>query len=93
MSRDKSLVLKEFQTLPGVGKTISQDLWNLGIRSKEELSGLDPEKLYEQICVYQGGKVDRCMLYVFRCAIYVSGTKDPDPEKMKWWSWKDPLRF
>ncbi|TGK07631.1 pathogenicity locus [Leptospira semungkisensis] len=93
MSSDQSLVLKEFQTLPGVGKSISLDLWNLGIRSKAELSKLDPEKLYEQICEYQGTKVDRCMLYVFRCAVYVSGTKDPEPEKMKWWSWKDPLRF
>ncbi|TGL63551.1 helix-hairpin-helix domain-containing protein [Leptospira sarikeiensis] len=90
MNSEKASILKEFQTLPGVGKSISEDLWNLGIRSRLELAKLDPEKLYEQICEYQGTHVDRCMLYVFRCAVYVSGTSDPEPEKMKWWSWKDP---
>ncbi|PKA17157.1 helix-hairpin-helix domain-containing protein [Leptospira haakeii] len=89
MKSDKSEVLKEFRTLPGVGKVIAEDLWNLGVRSKSELAKLDPEKLYDEICEYQGTKVDPCMLYVFRCAVYVSATPDPEPEKMKWWFWKD----
>ncbi len=91
MSLEQAQVLKEFRTLPGVGKSIAQDLWDLGIRSKTELAKLDPEELYERLCQYQGTKVDRCMLYVFRCAVYVSGTPNPEPEKMKWWSWKDSI--
>ncbi|XDD57436.1 helix-hairpin-helix domain-containing protein [Leptospira sp. WS58.C1] len=45
MKSDKSEVLKEFRTLPGVGKVIAEDLWNLGVRSKAELAKLEPEKM------------------------------------------------
>jgi hypothetical protein len=24
-----------------------------------------------------------------RCAVYFAKTKNPDPEKLKWWNWKD----
>ncbi len=34
--KTKSGVLKEFQQIPGVGKTIAQDLWDLGLRSLEK---------------------------------------------------------
>ncbi|TGK22391.1 pathogenicity locus [Leptospira fluminis] len=85
----RKAVLKEFRTLPGVGKVIAEDLWNLGVRGKEDLAGRNPEKLYDELCVLQGAKVDRCMLYVFRCAVYVSATSDPDPNRTKWWNWKD----
>lgn len=30
-----------------------------------------------------------CVLYVYRCAVYFAQTPDPDPEKCKWWNWKD----
>ena len=33
--------------------------------------------------------VDRCLLYVFRCACYYARTKRPDPQKLLWWNWKD----
>lgn len=33
----------------------------------------------------QSVQVDRCMLYVFRCAVYY----EHDPELLKWWNWKD----
>ncbi|EQA45889.1 pathogenicity locus [Leptospira broomii serovar Hurstbridge str. 5399] len=89
MDSEKSFILKEFRTLPGVGKVIAEDLWNLGLRSKQELSMKNPDLLYEELCKLQGVRVDRCMLYVFRCAVYVSATELPEPEKMKWWSWKD----
>ena len=26
---------------------------------------------------------------VYRCAVYFASTEDPDPEKLKWWNWKD----
>ncbi|WP_367344139.1 helix-hairpin-helix domain-containing protein [Methanomethylovorans sp.] len=34
-------------------------------------------------------KIDRCMLYVFRCAIYCASNEEHDPQLLKWWSWKD----
>ncbi|MBI2411247.1 MAG: helix-hairpin-helix domain-containing protein [Candidatus Kerfeldbacteria bacterium] len=89
MPSNKQAILKQFQTIPGVGKSIAEDLWNLGFRSVTELKGKNPEGLYEQLCNQQGQHIDRCMLYVFRCAVYFASHKKHDPEKLKWWNWKD----
>jgi hypothetical protein len=29
------------------------------------------------------------MLYVFRTAVYYASNSKHDPEKLKWWNWKD----
>jgi len=79
----------ELQKIPGVGKSIAQDLRNLGIDSVQELKDKDPEELYVRLCDQQGVKIDRCMLYVFRCAVYYASTQTHDPELLKWWNWKD----
>ena len=80
---------KELQTIPGVGKSISQILWNIGIENVSDLKGKDPEELYFKICADQGCQVDRCVLYVCRSSVYFAENKNPDPEKLKWWNWKD----
>lgn len=82
--------LADFRRIPGVGRVIAQDLWNLGYRSVDALKNEDPEQMYDALCVLQGCQVDRCMLYVFRCAVYFASMSQPDPERLKWWSWKDP---
>ena len=81
--------LKELQTIPGVGKSIAQILWNIGIENVSDLKGKDPEELYLRICADQGYQVDRCVLYVCRSSVYFAENKNPDPEKLKWWNWKD----
>lgn len=81
--------LKELQTIPGVGKAVSQDLVSLGICHVADLKGKNPQDLYDQLCALQGQPIDRCMLYVLRCAVYFAETKHPDPEKLLWWNWKD----
>lgn len=81
--------LKELQRIPGVGESISVDLHDLGVRRVEDLRNADPERLYEQLCVRRGTHVDRCVLYVFRCAVYFASHSDHDPELLKWWNWKD----
>lgn len=88
-SAEKKKVLNEFQTIPGVGKSISEDFWNIGLRSIRDLKGRDPQHLYDSLCRFQGCHVDRCMLYVFRCAVYFATEKNPNPELLKWWNWKD----
>src|SRR5947209_12839709 len=40
---EKRTALKEFQGIPGVGKTISLDLWNMGFRAVQDLQNQDPE--------------------------------------------------
>ena len=81
-------ILKELQQIPGVGPSIAQDLYELGIRSIHDLIGKDPEALYQARCRQQGCCIDRCLLYVFRCAVYFASTPNPDPELLKWWQWK-----
>ena len=79
----------DLQTIPGVGPSISQDLRGLGYGSVAELRGQEPQEMYERLCLRQGQHVDRCVLYVFRCAVYFAETSEPDPEFLKWWNWKD----
>lgn len=81
--------LKDFRRIPGVGAQIAEDLWQLGYRAVEDLKNVDPEMLYEDLCRLQGCKVDRCMLYVFRCAVYFASNTTYDPQLLKWWNWKD----
>jgi hypothetical protein len=86
--KDKA-ILKGFQQIPGVGKSIAQDLYNLGYRSIDELKGQNPEEMYENHCQQQGKIIDRCVLYVFREAVYFAENEKHDPELLKWWNWKD----
>jgi len=81
--------IKDLQIIPGVGKSIAQDMFDLGIRELTDLKKRDPEKLYENLCALRGRHIDRCVLYVFRCAVYFASTKKPDPYFLKWWHWKD----
>lgn len=80
---------KDLQVIPGVGKSIAQDLWDIGIRRVSDLKGKRAETLYEKSNTYAGVVQDRCLLYVFRCAIYYAAHTRHDPEKLKWWNWKD----
>jgi hypothetical protein len=86
--------VKELMTIPGVGKSIAGDLYRIGIRSVHDLKGKQPEVLYEESNQLAGKVQDRCLLYVFRCAVYFAETKPErrDLEKLKWWNWKDKNR-
>jgi hypothetical protein len=80
---------KKLQIIPGVGPKLSKEFSNIGIKDVSDLKDKDPEKLYLQICAKQGHPVDRCVLYVCRSSVYFAEHKNPDPEKLKWWNWKD----
>lgn len=82
---------KKLMCIPGVGKSIANDLLNIGIKTVEDLKGKEPEHLYNLSNKYAGVVQDRCLLYVFRCAVYFAETsaKKQDPELLKWWNWKD----
>lgn len=81
--------LRELRTIPGVGEATSGDLLDLGIRSIRELAARDPRDLYEELCEIQHARLDPCVLYVLRCAVYFASTETPEPELTKWWNWKD----
>ena len=82
-------MLRDLQRIPGVGRSIAQDLWDLNIHAVEGLDGADPQELYERLCQLRGAHIDRCMLYTLRCAVYFASPGPHDPELLKWWAWKD----
>jgi len=49
----------------------------------------NPERLYEQLSTLRGAHQDRCVLYTFRYAVYFASEPQPDPQRLKWWNWKD----
>lgn len=75
--------------IPGVGKSISKDLMDLGFRKVDDLKKANPEKMYLDLEKLRENHIDKCVLYVFRCAVYFAKTKNPDPKLLKWWNWKD----
>lgn len=79
----------DLRTIPGVGAQIERDLIALGYDSVASLAGEDPEQIYERDCIRRGCRVDRCMLYVYRCAVYYADHAEHEPEKLRWWYWKD----
>jgi hypothetical protein len=81
--------LKDLQRIPGVGPSLAQDLVDLGIRSVAALRNRDPQELYDRLCHQTQEHQDRCVLYVFRCAVYFASEPTHDPELLKWWNWKD----
>jgi hypothetical protein len=89
MNRLTRDAIADLMTIPGVGPKTAADLMDLGIRSVGDLRDRDPEEMYGALCARAGMKIDRCMLYVFRCAVYYASTKEHDPRLLKWWNWKD----
>ena len=85
----KQLSTRSLEQIPGVGEAIARHLHGIGISSASQLKGKSPEKLYQKLCDFQAAPVDRCMLYVLRCAVYYVSNAERDPELLKWWNWKD----
>jgi hypothetical protein len=82
-------ILKELQIIPGVGKSIATDLYLLDIRKVSDLKNKNPQKMYDAMTTLTGAQHDRCLLYVFRCAVYFASTKKHEKKKLDWWYWKD----
>ncbi|RYD54735.1 MAG: pathogenicity locus [Sphingobacteriales bacterium] len=90
MPDTKRKVIKDLRQIPGVGVSIANDLWNIGIHRVADLEGRSPEELFKESNDYAGVVQDRCLLYVFRCAVYYAETPPElrEPEQLKWWNWK-----
>ncbi|MFW5488346.1 MAG: helix-hairpin-helix domain-containing protein [Desulfovibrio sp.] len=86
-----NLNCSELCEIPGVGPSLEKKLQELGYTQVRDLVGENPEAMYQRLMELRGEHVDRCVLYVFRCAVYYAQTPPDrrDPEKLKWWGWKD----
>ena len=83
-------VKSALEEIPGVGPSIADDLIGMGITRVAQLKGRSPEALYKKLCELTGERQDPCVLYTFRCAVYYASNATHDPEKLKWWNWKNP---
>ena len=81
--------VSDLQKIPGIGANMERHLHNIGIHCIADLKGRDPEELYHLDCLKKGFQEDRCVLYVFRCAVYFAEQDEHESEKLKWWYWKD----
>ncbi len=77
------------QIIPGIGPSMCEDLRGLGVRAVSDLVGADPQDLYDRLCDQVGQRVDPCVLYAFRCAVYYASNDEHDAELLKWWTWKN----
>ena len=84
-----SAASRSLQIIPGIGPAMARDLIDLGYTNPSQLRGEDPEKMYADLCSLRRESLDRCVLYVFRCAVYFASADRHDPELLKWWNWKD----
>ena len=80
---------KDFEIIPGIGKKLIQELVDLDYHEVSELKGEDPEIMYQNLIALRGHHIDRCVLYVFRCAVYFASHSTHEAELLKWWNWKD----
>ena len=80
---------QNLRTIPGIGKDMEQHFFNIGIQTIDDLKGADPGELCRKDCEFKGFQDDKCLLYVFRLAVYYANTDVHDPQKLKWWYWKD----
>ena len=91
LKADRDNIIKELQTIPGIGKSIANDLFNIGIKKVTDLSGKSPNALYKKLNRYSSVKNDVCVLYTFRCAVYFATETNHKREKLNWWFWKDKV--
>jgi len=89
--KSKLLVLRDLRQIPGVGPSIAGDLWDIGIRSVDDLRGKNPYTLYQQLNSRTGRTNDICLLYTFRCAVYFASETRPQRQKLNWWYWKNKM--
>ena len=88
-NKNERPVVNDLKKIPGIGENMQRHLEDIGIHCIADLKGKDPEELYHLDCLKKGFQDDRCVLYVFRCAVYFAEHSERDPEKLKWWYWKD----
>jgi len=78
----------ELTQIPGIGKIMAEHLTEAGYPTIESLKGQNPDEIFAKACA-NFMCPDRCALYQFRLAVAYANGEIKDPEKLKWWNWKD----
>lgn len=81
--------MSELRRIPNIGAATERDLIEMGYTTLQSLKGKSADELYAGECALRGFTLDRCQLYLLRAVEYYVNTPSPDPEKCRWWYWKD----
>ena len=81
--------MSDLRSVPGIGAKKEQELMELGYDSLAALKDADSEELYVQACLKQGYRLDKCVLYAFRCAVAFAKDSSPNPDNYRWWYFCD----
>ena len=71
--------------LPNIGKAGADDLRLLGIHEPQQLIGMCPFQLYEQLCKKTTSRHDPCVLDVFISVTRFMNGEEPLP----WWTYTE----
>jgi len=74
--------------IPGIGKKMAEHLIKAGYPTMASLKGQNPNVIFAKASD-AGMMPDPCALYQFRLAVAFAEGTIADPEKLKWWNWKD----
>lgn len=74
--------LKSLRSIPNIGKSMAQDLYDLGYRNPEDLKGEDPLRMYKRLCEQTKSRQDPCVLDTFMAAVHYAETG----ERRDWWA-------
>ena len=73
--------------LRSIGPASLKDFDLLGVTSLDDLSGRDPQELYDALCRLKGQKVEICCLDVMHCAVAQARNPHLPPEQRDWFWW------
>jgi hypothetical protein len=68
-------------SIPNVGPAVARMLERLGIESLDDLSGRDPQELFDRLCALDGRPHDPCLLDTFVAVVTYA---DGGPAR-PWW--------
>ena len=77
---DRSTV-SSLDALPNVGPAIARDLLKIGISHPGDLIGMDPFRMYDDLCTRTGVRQDPCVLDTFMSVVHFMEGGEPLP----WW--------
>ncbi|MFT4255511.1 MAG: helix-hairpin-helix domain-containing protein [Pseudoxanthomonas sp.] len=76
---------KTLTDLPNIGKAMAGDLRLLGIEQPQQLIGLDPYRLHDELCRLTGTRHDPCVIDTFISAVRFMEGAPPLP----WWDYTE----
>ncbi len=66
-----------------------EDFHILGISHVSNIRAQDNGVLDNDRCKEYKMKLDPCVLYTFRCAVYYAENEKHGPDLLSWWNWKN----